>query len=235
MRKEILIKVLVVVAGLFLLSASNTFAGHFCKADCDGDCKVGLTDLVQMKTEFMDPECEACSPPYPAPIEKTWQTFCYNDYDDGWMQKGVAWPDPRFTDNGDGSVTDNLTGLVWLQDANCGDVQASDWWNALNNAYFLHGQNGTCGLWDGSYSGDWRMPNVKELQSLIDYGSRVPQEEPALPEGNPFVDVSNAAYWTSTTYRVNAGYALIVDIGTGVIDYRDKTYLGYVWPVRGGQ
>ena len=34
-------------------------------------------------------------------------------------QKGVAWPNPRFTDNGNGTVTDNLTGLIWLKNANC--------------------------------------------------------------------------------------------------------------------
>jgi hypothetical protein len=34
---------------------------------------------------------------------------------------GVAWPNPRFTDNSDGTVTDNLTGLIWLKNANCTD------------------------------------------------------------------------------------------------------------------
>ena len=34
-------------------------------------------------------------------------------------KKGVAWPNPRFTDNGNGTVTDNLTGLIWLKNANC--------------------------------------------------------------------------------------------------------------------
>ena len=38
---------------------------------------------------------------------------------DGDLQKGVAWPNPRFTDNANGTVTDNLTGLIWLKNANC--------------------------------------------------------------------------------------------------------------------
>jgi len=58
----------------------------------------------------------------PAPVEKTGQTTCYNTSgteisctdtgQDGDLQKGVTSPSPRFTDNGDGTVTDNLTELM---------------------------------------------------------------------------------------------------------------------------
>ena len=50
-----------------------------------------------------------------ANVEKTGQTVYYSTGDDGYFEKGVAWPAPRFTDNGDGTVTDNLTGLIWLK------------------------------------------------------------------------------------------------------------------------
>ena len=43
---------------------------------------------------------------------------CAGTGQDGDIQAGVAWPNPRFTDNGDGTVTDNLTGLMWTQNAN---------------------------------------------------------------------------------------------------------------------
>ena len=56
---------------------------------------------------------------YPAPVHKTGQTTSYATGDDGDLEKGVAWPNPRFTDNSDGTVTDNLTGLIWLKNANC--------------------------------------------------------------------------------------------------------------------
>ena len=79
-------------------------------------------------------------------------------------EKGVAWPNPRFTDNGNGTVTDNLTGLIWLKNANC--FGAKDWAMALSDANTLN--NGECGLTDGSVEGDWRLPNVREMQSLID-------------------------------------------------------------------
>jgi hypothetical protein len=60
-------------------------------------------------------------------LPETGQTTCYDTEgdvipcagtgQDGDIQAGVAWPDPRFRDNGDGTVTDNLTGLMWLKDA----------------------------------------------------------------------------------------------------------------------
>jgi hypothetical protein len=55
----------------------------------------------------------------PMPVRKTGQATSYTTTggEDGDLQKGVAWPNPRFTDNGNGTVTDNLTKLVWLKDA----------------------------------------------------------------------------------------------------------------------
>lgn len=48
--------------------------------------------------------------------------------EDGDLQKGLAWPSPRFTDNGNGTVTDNLTGLIWLKNADCfGFVTTQVW------------------------------------------------------------------------------------------------------------
>jgi hypothetical protein len=51
-----------------------------------------------------------------APVPKTGQTTSYASGDDGALQKGVAWPTPRFTDNSNGTVTDKLTGLIWMKD-----------------------------------------------------------------------------------------------------------------------
>ena len=136
-----------------------------------------------------------------APVEKTGQTTPSVAGDDGDLQKGVAWPNPRFTDNGDGTVKDNLTGLIWLKNANCDGTKT--WADAL--PYCNNLANGTCGLTDGSVAGDWRLPNVKELQSLIHYGVY----DPALPntagtgqwsEGDPFTNVQSDYYWSSNTY-----------------------------------
>ena len=101
-----------------------------------------------------------------APVAKTGQTTLSATGDDGDLEKGVAWPSPRFTDNGNGTVTDNLTGLIWLKNANADGVKT--WANALSYCNSL--ASGLAGLSDGSVAGDWRLPNVKELHSLIDYG-----------------------------------------------------------------
>ena len=104
-------------------------------------------------------------------VAQTGQTECYdvdgNPIDcsgtgqDGEYLMGAAWPEPRFTDNGDGTITDNLTDLVWLQLVNCfGPVS---WGDALLISNTLN--NGACGLSDGSIEGDWRLPNANELMN----------------------------------------------------------------------
>lgn len=72
-------------------------------------------------------------------IPRTGQIKCYNESgteiaclgtgQDGELQKGIAWPNPRFIDNSNGTITDMLTGLIWLKDASCFGLK--DWYSAL--------------------------------------------------------------------------------------------------------
>jgi len=170
------------------------------------------------------------SPPAgpPAPVPKTGQTLTYEPRDDGDLKKGVAWPDPRFTDNGNGTVTDNLTNLIWRQDAGCDGLRV--WADALSYCNAL--ADGTCGLTDGSSAGDWRLANVKELHSLIDFGNY----SPALPTGHPFTDVQLGYwYWSSTTGAGITGYAWGVHFDDGYVNFFVKDYDLYAWCMRGGQ
>jgi hypothetical protein len=132
---------------------------------------------------------------------KTGQIMGCADGDDGNLTMGVAWPNPRFTDSTNGTVTDNLTGLIWLKNANCNGTKT--WASALTYCNSL--ANGTCDLTDGSEAGNWRLPNVKELSSLIDWA----YYNPALSDtngtaqwtsGNAFTGVQFNFYWSSTTY-----------------------------------
>ena len=184
-----------------------------------------------------------------APVPKTGQTTCYNllgvvvpcagTGQDGQIMAGVAWPNPRFTDNLNGTVTDNLTGLIWLKDANCtiffsGDISGlnnRNWANALTAANLL--ANGRCGLNDGSTAGQWRLPNVREMQSLIDFGYA--RANPALPSLHPFTGVQPLLYWSSTTHQVLTDWVWYVSLYDGTVFNATKTLNYYVWPVRGGQ
>jgi len=124
-------------------------------------------------------------------LPATGQQTSYAVGDDASLKKGVAWPGTRFTAQS-GTVTDSLTGLVWLQDAGC--LSPAVFSTALTEVNQL--ASGACGLTDGSKPGGWRMPNINELESLVD----VSQFNPALSAGHPFINVPNAIYWSSTSY-----------------------------------
>lgn len=175
---------------------------------------------------YMWPVRDGQSTSYPAPVPKSGQTTSYGTGDDGDMQKGVTWPGTRFTNNGNGTITDELTGLIWLKNADCFGRPA--WANALANANAL--ADGLCGLVDGSTSGDWRLPNFKELESLIN----VEQSSPALPFGHPFSVTQSSFCWSSTTYANDTDHAWLIGLN-GIVGNSHKTNDNCVWPVRGGQ
>jgi len=161
-------------------------------------------------------------------LPKTGQTTSYVDYDDGYYQKGTpAAPQARFTDNGDGTITDNGTGLMWVQDpSTCSgtgfDFSGTYYWadaitaiTAMNTAVKY------------GYS-DWRLPNVKELISIVDYGRSFPAIDPL------FTSESNQ-YWSSTTAADITDSAWVVSFVNGLVGFgtkADPSY--YVRPVRGG-
>jgi len=191
------------------------------------------------------------SRPY-APVPRTGQTGCWGagggsascsgSGQDGEYQMGVDWPTPRFITDTTGVVTDTLTGLIWLQDANCianeypgfdNDGPSGD-----GRVTWQHALDFTAGITvTGPYSNcaagfsDWRLPNVRELQSLIDYG----EGNPALPDGYPFTGVQSDCYWSSSTSAIGTSNAWPVDLNAGYVLSYSKTTLYYVWPVRGGQ
>jgi hypothetical protein len=178
-----------------------------------------------------------------APVPQTGQTTSYDantvQRDDGALQEGVPLPSLRFTDNFNGTVTDNLTKLIWLKNANC--ANATMYWQPaldsvaeLNSSGKMNGQD--CG--DNSNAGnnqtDWRLPNVRELQSLVDYGQSNP-ELPALPFGHPFTGFQESDYWSSTTNTRRTGYAWSVGFYFGYGAFAGKTDgLFFVTAVRGG-
>ena len=137
----------------------------------------------------------------------------------GMMLGGVAAAD-RFNNNTDGTVTDSGTGLVWQKD---GKTQR-DWAGAL--AY--------CEGLDLAGHTDWRLPNIRELLSIVDYTKFSPAIDNRFSgTDDPF------GYWSSTSYldpnwKLGAWYVNFYD-GTAAISGSEKTRNRYVRCVRGGE
>jgi Protein of unknown function (DUF1566) len=173
-----------------------------------------------------------------ASLPRTGQTTSYANGDDFSAQRGVAWPGTRFTDNQNGTITDHLTGLIWLKNAGC--FSASNWSTALNAANQL--ANGACGLTDGSSAGQWRMPNANELESLVN----VSQANPSVSAGSGFINIRlGNAYWSSTTYTAGPGNAMAIrfsdgrwingiDTGDGTFNNAKTTSANSLWAVKSG-
>jgi uncharacterized repeat protein (TIGR01451 family) len=153
---------------------------------------------------------------------------CAGTGQDGDVQAGMAWPSPRFTDQGDGTVTDNLTGLMWTK--NAGLLRSwcnSTWQQALDS---VKGMN--AGTYENFGYADWRLPNRKEMYSLTDFS----RYGPALPAGNPFTNTGGGDYWSSTTSAYYPNTAWVVGEWDGEVYRDDKSYTcRYPWAVRGGQ
>ena len=145
---------------------------------------------------------------------------CKGSGQDGAFRKGVAWPEPRFEVLG-AEVLDKLTGLVWTRDANIFEFPVR-WQEAIDYIAVMNG-NGELG------ATDWRLPNRRELRSLMSHQTR----QPALPEGHPFLNVFNGWYWTSTTAAINTAYAWYIHTEGARMFYGRKDQFCLLWPVRG--
>ena len=149
------------------------------------------------------------------------QIPCTKSGQDAAYQTGETWPEPRFTHARDGLIEDRLTGLYWSQDANPGQFPLS-WTEALelikqfNRDKYL------------GYS-DWRLPNRRELRSLICHQ----QSKPPLPENHPFKNIFQGWYWTSTTAAMYKDYAWYIHLQGARMFFGRKDQYSLVWPVRG--
>jgi hypothetical protein len=158
---------------------------------------------------------ESCYDASGAPVD------CTGTGQDAAHRPGLAWPEPRFEIADEGLVHDALTGLVWLRNANAA-VFAIDWPEALDHVAAMN-ESGQLG------HADWRLPNRRELRSLLSCATR----SPALPVGHPFLQVNTGWYWTSTTSAMAPAYAWRVQMDGGRMFYGKKTDYALVWPVRG--
>jgi len=118
------------------------------------------------------------------------------------------------TDNGDGTVTDARTGLMW---AKAGPEASMRWEEALSYCE---------GLSFGGYT-DWRLPSKTELRSIMDFSRCDPASDPAF-----FPDTRSAYYWSSTSSAFMPRYAWCVHFGNGIGCPSGKSVRRLVRPVR---
>jgi len=184
--------------------------------DVNADGEVNISDSITIlgylflgnPTELA-PLC--ATPPGPTGLPDTGQTACYNDTgdvvdcatsicagQDGFYSTGCS-KEGRFSDNGDGTVTDHCTGLMWQKDTG-NEGTALGWCSALDYCENLNLAGHT----------DWRLPNVRELQSIVDYGRSNPSIDPVFGATTFF-------YWSSTSLDDGPGVAWIVRFGVGFV------------------
>jgi len=181
-------------------------------------------------------------------IVDTGQSQCYDDYNAmGCPQEGAAFygqdaqyagNQPRYQDNGDGTVTDLITGLMWQQTPDTdgdGDLDEND------KVTWDEAKAGAASLTLGGYT-DWRLPTIKELYSLIDFSGLDPS---GYEGGNtsglvPFIDTAyfdfvygdtssgariiDAQYWSSTGYVGSVFGGSQAVFGVNFADGRIKGY-----------
>jgi len=124
-----------------------------------------------------------------------------------------------FTDNGNGTVSDSNTGLIWQKED---DNTTRTWESAITYCE---------GLSLGTYS-DWRLPNIKELRSIVDTTTYIPAINSTY-----FPNTNSSDYWPSTTNaRYSTNVWVVHFVGGGVGDTTtSKSNNYYVRCVRGGQ
>jgi len=162
-------------------------------------------------------------------VIKTDQLRCYDEAgnpadctgsgQDGEMRRGVKWPSPRFEIRGD-VVFDRLAGLMWTRDAGVGQYPQT-WREAFD---FIAEMNREKAF---GYR-DWRLPERRELFSLVSH-DRI---NPAVPRGAPFKNVFPGYYWTATTCSRLRDQAWHIHLGGGRLQRGMKHGFYLVWPVR---
>jgi uncharacterized protein DUF1566 len=209
--------------------------------DVNGDGQIDISDVAYLVNSLFlggpAPAEIVCPPILPA----SGQTKCYeNVVGQGWMevpcneascqgqdgQHAMGCPsEGRFVDNGDWTVTDRCTGLMWQkyaadvnEDDQINDRDLLQWCEAL--AY--------CENLDFAGHRDWRLPNIRELLSITDYARWDPPLDPA------FGEEYGRYYWSSTTAPATPDYAFVL-LNGGVSGYRKIVNACVVRAVRKAQ
>ena len=169
----------------------------------------------------------------------TGQTTSYTPGDDGDIQAGGPL---RYKDLGNGTILDRNTLLIWEKKSDDDSIHDKDTQYNWANAFAVHVADLNTANFAGRH--DWRLPNVKELQSLVDYETFNPAVDPAFNNGDCAGGTCTvltcsctgmaSVYWSSSTVAGTPTSAWIVSFNDGDVDAVDKSNDFFVRAVRGG-
>jgi len=216
-----------------------------CQADLNGDGKVDIKDREIVKAEFGREDCLPSDVDIPREQidipqigqepefdtgEGEREITPYDMGEDKELEEEITTPTTRFKDNGDGTVTDPKTGLMWTKDAHLvGDTML-----------FHQGLDYVEGMNEGKYPNfghtNWRLPTLKELRSLIDY-TKYTRKGHELPSGHPFENVQSLKLndTRSVSYLYNSDFSWFIALYCRLVGHNVRSCYGYVWPVRQGE
>ena len=218
-------------------------------ATCSGDLATCTTDLTTTTADLTTCEGDlaACEALPPARLLKTGQTTSYGTGTDGDLQPGVA---HGYVDNGDGTVTDTKTGLMWEKKSDDGSIHDKDntySWGMFSPPYTMNGTAVTTFLATlnagGGFAGhtDWRLPNLTELESIRNLQTFAPATFPAFNTAcAPACTVLTCSctvsslYWSSSSSAGGPQNAWVVRFSDGFVSGGGKTGGSYVRAVRAG-
>jgi hypothetical protein len=243
--EKIFTQVVVAVAAVTVLLSVPAALVAQCCGDCNGDGQVTIDEILKVVNRALGGTCTSQSggQRFPATGQTTCSDTngnviaCSGTGQDGDIQAGGAL---SYVDNGDGTITDLNTQLMWEKKSWDGSIH--DW----NNFYVWVDGFSTVvgGLNAGGFAGhtDWRLPNVRELQSIVNYQNSGPAVSAAFntncTSGCTVLTCSctrSYPYWSSTPYQIHPHIAWSVDFNDGSVDFNLKSYYGhYVRAVRGG-
>jgi len=261
-------KIRMTCAALAMLLIAGGAMGQCC-GDCNGDGEVTVDEIITAVNHALtncsdDGICSMSSCPAQLitcqndlasckaqsggrRLPATGQTTCWDSNggviacsgtgQDGEIQAGGAL---TYIDNGDGTISDLITNLMWEKKSADGSIHDQSntyiWADAFSS--FIGGLNAGTGFAGHT---DWRLPNVKELQSILNY------ENVGLAVSTPFTANCGAGcsvttcsctqsnfYWSATTYASGPGGAWWVFFSNGDVGTSGKVSNFYVRAVRSG-
>lgn len=234
--------------------AINVAGEHCDRADLGGAtcASLGFTSGALACTAGCSYDTSGCSWGSPGAgnsLPATGQTTCWDSSGvllpcagtghDGDFRAGVRL---AYVDNGDGTVTDLATSLMWEKISDDGTIHDKDRTFSWNDAFAVK----IATLNSTSFAGhdDWRLPNVRELQSIVNYQNMNPAVSPVFHTGcvndcaatgaTPCSCTMADNYWSSSTYVNTLHFAWHVLFNVGFVTANNKGFANHVRAVRGG-